>query len=148
MLDNENYRNKCAELVQILHRKNQEIDVLKSRNNSTFIPDCPALTAIDILRNTLVTAAGNAAVYHKPKITSRKQDYIEICTRNFYDLTQDELEGRRFDMESYKETLRTLNLVDAASFINGGIPSRIDGRTVRVVRIPEAVYKLLAGGGS
>lgn len=144
------YRNKCVQLMQLLRQKNIEIEELESIIESQSMGGCTALAAVEIFRKTLVTATRNSMVYHKSNVTDKKQGSIEINYRNFWEVSRSEMSpaATMEDMASYRETLQALQLVQGGSFEGGGIPSRVEGRTMRVVRIPEQVYRMLGGEGN
>lgn len=142
------YRNKCVLLMRRLEQKSHEVEQLKTLMASALFLTVPALAAMDMFRKTLVTAERNGMVYHKAKVTNKKPGYAEINYRNFWDATQQELppEVGPEELGGYKDILLELHMVCGGSFDNGGIPSRVEGRTMRVVRVPERIYRLLTEG--
>lgn len=141
-MSNSNFsRDKYIKLIQLLELRTKEVEQLKSQIVCQPPLTNPVIVTVDAFRKVLVTAHRNNAAHIKPKVTSRKQGYVDICYRNFMDLLAQELqEGRQ---QNYKDILLTLGFADAASFTNGGIPARVEGKTVRVVRIPQPVFNLL-----
>lgn len=141
------YRTKCVMLLRLLEQKNKELNALKKVCVGPSKAETPILAAMDIFHKTLVTAERNAMIHHKPSVTQKSEGYVEINYRVFWDITMDTMLSTVMpeDIVSYKETLRDLQLVCSGSLERGGIPSRIEGRTMRVIRVPERIYFLLIG---